>query len=153
VKVTDFGIARVESSHLTQAGSVLGTPSYMSPEQLMGQPVDGRSDLFSAAVILYQFLTGEKPFTGERTTTIIHKVLAENPAAPSELNVTLPKAFDELVHKALAKRPDERFQSGKQFAAALKAALGERRAGSREAEGSDKVDLDPGDATQVQRPE
>ncbi|MBK7135727.1 MAG: serine/threonine protein kinase [Rhodocyclales bacterium] len=121
VKVADFGIARIESSNLTQAGSVLGTPSYMSPEQFMGQTVDGRSDLFSAGVILYQFLTGEKPFTGA-LTTIMHKVLKEDPAAPSELNVQVPRPFDALIRKALAKRPDERFQSGREFAGALKQA-------------------------------
>ncbi|MDT3672936.1 MAG: serine/threonine-protein kinase [Aromatoleum sp.] len=121
VKVADFGIARVESSNLTQAGSVLGTPSYMSPEQFMGQTVDGRSDLFSAGVILYQFLTGEKPFTGA-LTTIMHKVLKEEPAAPSALNVQVPRPFDALIRKALAKRPDERFQNGREFAIALKMA-------------------------------
>ena len=121
VKVADFGIARVESSTLTQAGSVLGTPSYMSPEQFMGQTVDGRSDLFSAGVILYQFLTGEKPFTGA-LTTIMHKVLKEEPVAPSELNVQVPRPFDALVRQALAKRPDGRFQSGRAFAEALRAA-------------------------------
>jgi serine/threonine protein kinase len=72
VKVADFGVARIESSNLTQAGTVIGTPSYMSPEQFMGQTVDGRSDLFSAGVVLYQLLTGEKPFTGA-LTTIMHK--------------------------------------------------------------------------------
>ena len=123
VKVADFGIARIESSHLTQMGAALGTPSYMSPEQLMGQPVDGRSDLFSAAVVLYQFLTGEKPFAGERTTTIITKVLSEQPPDPSQLNVTLPRSFDAAMRKGLAKRPDERYQSGREFAEALKAAL------------------------------
>lgn len=121
VKVADFGIARVESSNLTQAGSVLGTPSYMSPEQFMGQTVDGRSDLFSAGVILYQFLTGEKPFTGA-LTTIMHKVLKEEPPAPSVLNVQVPRPFDALIRKALAKRPDERFQNGSEFAVALKMA-------------------------------
>ena len=121
VKVADFGIARIESSTLTQAGSVLGTPSYMSPEQFMGQTVDGRSDLFSAGVILYQFLTGEKPFTGA-LTTIMHKVLREEPTAPSELNVQVPRPFDALIRKALAKRPDGRFQSGREFAEALGAA-------------------------------
>lgn len=118
VKVGDFGIARLESSNLTQAGSVLGTPAYMSPEQFMGQTVDARSDLFSAGVILYQFLTGEKPFTGQ-LTTIMHKVLKEEPIAPSELNVQVPAAFDALVRKALAKRPDERFQNAQAFIAAL----------------------------------
>ena len=120
VKVGDFGIARLESSNLTQAGSVLGTPAYMSPEQFMGQTIDGRSDLFSAGVILYQFLTGEKPFTGQ-LTTIMHKVLKEEPIAPSELNVQVPPGFDSLMKKALAKRPDERFQTAQAFIAALQA--------------------------------
>lgn len=122
VKVADFGIARIESSNLTQAGAVLGTPSYMSPEQFMGQTVDGRSDLFSAGVILYQFLTGDKPFAGT-ITTIMHKVLKEEPIAPSELNVQVPRAFDDLMKKALAKRPEERFQTAREFADALSAAM------------------------------
>jgi len=133
VKVADFGIARIESSNLTQAGMVLGTPSYMSPEQFMGQTVDGRSDLFSAGVILYQLLTGEKPFTGS-LTTIMHKVLQEQPLPPSTLNVQVPRAFDTVVQKALAKRPDERFQTGREFAAAIKdaAAASATTAGSAE---------------------
>ncbi|MBK9447140.1 MAG: serine/threonine protein kinase [Betaproteobacteria bacterium] len=122
IKVGDFGIARMESSNLTQAGSVLGTPAYMSPEQFMGQTVDGRSDLFSAGVILYQFLTGEKPFTGQ-LTTIMHKVLKEEPIAPSELNVQVPPGFDSLIRKALAKRPDERFQNAQSFITALQEAV------------------------------
>ena len=122
VKVADFGIARIESSNLTQAGSVLGTPSYMSPEQFMGQTVDGRSDLFSAGVILYQFLTGDKPFTGT-LTTIMHKVLKEEPPPPSELNVQVPRAFDALMKKALAKRPEDRFQTAREFADALAVAI------------------------------
>ncbi|MGB8435292.1 MAG: serine/threonine-protein kinase, partial [Burkholderiales bacterium] len=121
VKVADFGIARIESSNLTQAGMVLGTPSYMSPEQFMGQTVDGRTDLFSSGVILYQLLTGEKPFTGS-VTTIMHKVLQEQPLPPSKLNVQVPRAFDAVVQKALAKRPDERYQTGREFAAAIKGA-------------------------------
>ncbi len=117
-KVADFGIARLETSTLTQAGSVLGTPSYMSPEQFMGQTVDGRSDIFSAGVVLYQFLTGERPFTGA-FTTIMHKVLKENPPLPSELNVQVPMAFDAVVRKALAKRPEERYQTAAEFRQAI----------------------------------
>jgi eukaryotic-like serine/threonine-protein kinase len=107
VKVADFGIARIETSELTQAGTVLGTPAYMSPEQFLGQTVDRRSDLFSCGVILYQFLTGEKPFTGA-VTTIMHKVLKEEPLPPSTLNATLPAAWDAVVKKVMAKNPDER---------------------------------------------
>ncbi len=117
-KVADFGIAHLESSNLTQVGTVIGTPAYMSPEQILGTPVDGRSDLFSAGVILYQLLTGERPFSGS-ATTIMQKVLKESPLPPSSLNVQLPEAFDAVVRKALAKRPEERYQSAQEFAAAL----------------------------------
>jgi len=127
VKITDFGIARIESSSLTQAGAVLGTPSYMSPEQFMGQRVDARSDLFSAGGVLYQFLTGEKPFTGS-LTTIMHKVLNSTPEPPSLLNVSIPREFDQVVNKAMAKRPDERYQSAAEFNRALKGASEPRQA-------------------------
>lgn len=123
IKVADFGIARVEKSELTQVGTVMGTPAYMSPEQFMGQPVDGRSDIFSCGVILYQFLTGEKPFTGN-STTIMFKVLHEEPLAPSLLNVALPAAFDLVVKKAMAKNPDDRYQTAQEFAQAIHATLG-----------------------------
>jgi len=122
VKVADFGIAHIESSSLTQVGTVVGTPNYMSPEQIMGLPVDGRSDLFAAGVILYQFLTGERPFAGSSTTTM-QKVLKEEPLPPSTLNVQLPPAIDAVVRKALAKRADDRFQSAREFSAALRAAI------------------------------
>lgn len=122
VKFCDFGIARIESSNLTQVGSVLGSPAYMSPEQFMGQRVDGRSDLFSAGVMLYQFLTGEKPFLGQ-LTTIMHKVLKEEPIPPSELNFQVTPAFDAVVRKAMAKRADDRYQTAGEFAEALRAAL------------------------------
>jgi len=121
VKVADFGIAHIESSDLTQLGTVLGTPSYMSPEQILGLPVDGRSDLFAAGVMLYQFLTGERPFTGSATTTV-QKVLKEDPLPPSILNVQVLPAFDAVVRRALAKRPDDRFADADEFGAALRAA-------------------------------
>ncbi|HEX4884430.1 MAG TPA: serine/threonine-protein kinase, partial [Casimicrobiaceae bacterium] len=130
VKVADFGIAHIESSSLTQAGSVMGTPGYMSPEQVLGLPVDGRSDLFSAGVILYQFLTGERPFAASNATTTAQKVLKEEPLPPSTLNVQLPDALDAVVRKALAKKPEERFQSAAEFAAAMRAAAGHRLAGA-----------------------
>ncbi len=120
-KVADFGIAHIESSNLTQVGTVLGTPSYMSPEQILGLPVDGRSDLFSAGVILYQFLTGERPFAGSAATTM-QKVLKEDPLPPSMLNVQVLPVMDTVVRKALAKRAEERFQSAQEFADAIRAA-------------------------------
>jgi tRNA A-37 threonylcarbamoyl transferase component Bud32 len=122
VKVADFGIAHIDSSSLTQAGTVLGTPSYMSPEQILGLPVDGRSDLFSAGVILYQFLTGERPFAGSAATTM-QKVLKEDPLPPSTLNVQVLPVMDAVVRKALAKRADDRFQSAQEFADAIRAAV------------------------------
>ncbi len=122
VKVADFGIARIETSELTQAGTIMGTPSYMSPEQFMGQTVDGRSDIFSCGVILYQFLTGEKPFTGNNTT-IMYKVLREEPLPPSTLNLALPAAWDAVVKKAIAKNPADRFQSAREFSDAIGAAM------------------------------
>jgi serine/threonine-protein kinase len=122
VKVADFGIAHIDSSSLTQVGSVMGTPSFMSPEQIQGLPVDGRSDLFSAGVILYQFLTGERPFAGSSSTTM-QKVLKQDPLPPSTLNVTLPAAVDAVVRKALAKRPEDRYPNAQEFRDALAAAM------------------------------
>jgi len=121
IKVADFGIARIENSELTRAGTVMGTPSYMSPEQFLGVPVDSRTDLFSCGVILYQFLTGEKPFVGS-THTIMYKVLNEEPLAPSTLNVALQPAWDAVVKKAMAKQPADRYQTAAEFAAAIGAA-------------------------------
>ncbi len=121
VKVADFGIAHIDSSSLTQVGAVLGTPSYMSPEQIQGLPVDGRSDLFSAGVVLYQFLTGERPFAGSAATTM-QKVLKEEPLAPSALNVQVLPLMDAVVRRALAKRADDRFQTAQEFADAIRAA-------------------------------
>ena len=125
-KVADFGIAHLESSELTQAGTVLGTPAYMSPEQILGLPIDGRSDLFSVGVILYQFLTGERPFTGNATITM-RKVLEEDPLPPSRFNTQIPGAMDAVVRRALAKKADERFQSAEEFVAALATAANAER--------------------------
>ncbi|MBU0481955.1 MAG: protein kinase [Proteobacteria bacterium] len=119
IKITDFGIARIESSNLTQFGDVMGTPSYMSPEQFMGQQVDKRSDIFSAGVILYHLLTGEKPFPGNSMATIMHRALNTDPPRVSELNFQVPPSFDSIVYKALAKNPNDRFQDAEEFAAAL----------------------------------
>ncbi|HET9146493.1 MAG TPA: protein kinase, partial [Acetobacteraceae bacterium] len=121
LKLADFGVARIESSSLTQAGTMIGTPSYMSPEQFMGQPIDARSDIYSAGVLLYQLLTGEKPFEGS-VSSIMHKVLNVEPPPPSALSVSVAPAMDAVVRRAMAKRPEQRFGSAGEFAAALREA-------------------------------
>ena len=123
VKVADFGVAKIESSMATQVGTRIGTPAYMAPEQHRMLAVDGRSDLFSCGVILYQFLTGERPFTGG-SQTIARNILTQTPTPPSERNATLTPVWDSLVRKALAKRPDERFQIAREFKEALEHAVG-----------------------------
>jgi predicted Ser/Thr protein kinase len=122
VKIADFGIARIESSSLTQAGTIMGTPAYMSPEQFMGLTVDLRTDIYSSGVLLYQMLTGERPFDGSMTA-IMHKVLNTEPPRPSDISVTSPLGLDGVVATAMAKRPERRFASAAAFAAALKTAL------------------------------
>ena len=119
LKVVDFGVARIESSELTETGAILGTPAYMSPEQFLGLPVDGRSDLFSVGVILYHLLTGDRPFSGS-PTTIMQKVLRQDPIEPTALNPTLAADWDTVIKRALAKKPEQRFQSARQFADAIR---------------------------------
>ena len=126
-KLTDFGVARVTDSdrthaERTQAGTVVGTPAYMSPEQIQGQRIDRRTDIFSAGVILYQFLTGQKPFTGEGAWTVAKKIIQEDPPMPSSINMALSPEFDRVVAKALAKNPDQRFATAREFSQALKRA-------------------------------
>lgn len=122
-KVADFGIARTKDSSLTQEGVLIGTPSYMSPEQFMGHGVDGRSDLFSLGIILYELLTGERPFPGEAFGTIMHHVLKSAPVAPNELNFSVGAPLGKVALKALAKAPQDRYSSGRALAAALRESL------------------------------
>ncbi|SAK86312.1 serine/threonine protein kinase [Caballeronia arationis] len=136
LQVTDFGIAHVESSTLTVVGSVVGTPSYMSPEQFSGAPADGRSDLFSAAVVLYQMLTGQRPFVGSSPVAVMQQVLRETPRAPSLCNPALPAAFDEVLMRALSKDPAARFQTP----AALQQALTDAMGPSGNAHGDHEID-------------
>jgi serine/threonine-protein kinase len=123
VKIMDFGIARLESSSLTQVGTVVGTPTHMAPEQLMGIPVDGRADLWSAGVILYELLTGVSPFLAETPAAVLTKVLQGTPDPPSKLNPALPAGFDGVIARALAKKPEERFPGAREFLAATMQAL------------------------------
>ncbi len=124
VKIADFGIARIENSSMTQVGTVMGTPSYMAPEQLRGETVDSRADLWAAGVVLYQLLTAEKPFPGGYTA-VLHKALNTEAAPPSQLSVTAPRAFDQVMVRALAKRPADRFTTAADFAVAVRAAASE----------------------------
>jgi eukaryotic-like serine/threonine-protein kinase len=121
VKVTDFGAAKGAATNLTtRAGQLLGTPNYMSPEQAKGRTLDGRSDIFALGVILYELLTGEKPFYGESVTTVIYKVVHETPIPPRELDPTIHPGLNFVVSKALAKAPDDRYQSCRELVDDLK---------------------------------
>jgi serine/threonine-protein kinase len=119
-KITDFGIAKITASdQLTMTGNIVGTPHYMSPEQVQGQPVDGRSDQFSLAVIAFEMLTGEKPYAGEHLTTVVYKIVAEEPAAPHRLNPTIGLAIESVLRKSLSKKPGLRYPTCQEFAGAL----------------------------------
>jgi serine/threonine-protein kinase len=127
-KVTDFGIARITDSSKTKTGMVLGTPSYMSPEQLAGKKIDGRSDLFSLGVTLYQLLCGRLPFEGESMTQLMFAI-ASNPHPPIRTyNAKLPPWIETIIDKALAKDREQRYQTGAEFAEAIKEAVRQARA-------------------------
>ncbi len=128
VKLADFGVARItdadrSASEKTQAGAIVGTPAYMSPEQIEGGEIDRRTDIFSAGIILYQFLTGEKPFTGTSTWTIAKKILQDEPVMPSRLNTNISPLFDAIIAKALAKNMTQRYQTARDLGTDLKNAL------------------------------
>jgi serine/threonine protein kinase len=128
VKLTDFGIARIEdtaTAYQTQAGEILGTPVYMSPEQVMGQKVDGRSDLYSLGVLLYELLLGRRPFTGNNIAAIFRTITQDTPEAPVVIDPFIPKALSDLVMKSLEKDAKDRFQTGRQMAAELKTVMTE----------------------------
>ena len=162
VKIMDFGIARMRSSDLkTQTGLMMGTPRYMSPEQVAGRPVDQRSDIFSLGTVLYELLTGTKLFSGSDATEIMYNVSQLRPAPPSRINRQVPAMLDLVVAKAQEKDAGERYQDAHQFAADLRACLNElgvqradtdttqrldRRSGATQAD--DKTEkLRDGDAT------
>ena len=122
IKISDFGIAHLESSNLTKIGDVLGTPHYMAPEQFLGTEVDALVDLFAIGVIAYELLTGEKPFRGN-TATVMQQVLNEQPANPSRLNPRLSPLMDRVLQKALAKKREDRFQNAREFTEAFREAI------------------------------
>ena len=117
--VVDFGVARVEMSTMTQAGATIGTPSYMSPEQVMGKKIDKRSDIFSLGVILYELITGQRPFQGESITTVIYKIVNEEIPPPSVAQKGLSEDFEPIIYKSLAKIPENRYRSCEKLAADL----------------------------------
>ena len=121
VKITDFGVARLESSNLTATGQFIGTPNYMSPEQVAGGVVDGRSDLFSLGVVLFELLTGQRPFPGHSLTEVAYKIVHEPARIPSQVRPGLPPAFNPIVLKLLEKDPDRRYSRGADVARALEA--------------------------------
>ncbi|MBE2293915.1 MAG: serine/threonine protein kinase [Phycisphaerales bacterium] len=120
VKVTDFGIARLETGNsMTQCGMTVGTPGYMAPEQFQGREADRRADLYAAGVVLFELLTGTRPFTGRGASELMYQVLNEPPLVATRLNPLLPSELDAVLNKALAKTPDTRFQSAAEFITAL----------------------------------
>ncbi len=123
VKVTDFGVARLALSTLTQAGTVLGSPSYMSPEQVRGLPVDSRSDIFSAAVVFYEMITRERPFGGNDVATTMYRIAHEPPAPIAQFNPAVSPDITGVIEHALQKNPDDRYQSGSELVAELRQAV------------------------------
>ena len=128
IKVTDFGIAHMESAgseHHTRVGDILGTPQYMSPEQAKGEKLDGRSDLFSVGILLYQMLTGQRPFLGDSLVVLAVKIANEEPTPIEKLRADLPASLRRVVERCLAKAPDRHFQTGEELSDALGRVLGE----------------------------
>jgi predicted Ser/Thr protein kinase len=149
-RITDFGIAKLAASEITTTGQLLGTPSFMPPEQFTGSPVDGRADLFSLGVILYSIATGEQPFPGETMTAVSYKVVYTEPIPPAKLNPAIPARLEAIILKCLAKSPADRYQTGEELAREL-SALRTGAAGTHAAPvvapvGSD-VTLGPGPAS------
>ncbi len=123
LKITDFGIARIEDPEghqQTQAGEILGTPAYMSPEQVESKPVDGRSDLFSLGIILYELSTGKRPFKGENLASVFNAIIKERPSDIRETAPSIPEELSAVIMKCLEKSPDDRFRTGRELAEALK---------------------------------
>ncbi len=121
VKITDFGVARLETSNLTATGQFIGTPSYMSPEQVTGGRLDGRSDLFSLGVVLFELVTGKRPYAGNSLTEVAYKIVHEAPPIPSQVRPGVPPAYNPILLKLMNKEPDRRYQRGSDVMRALDA--------------------------------
>lgn len=119
IQVADFGIAKIESSSMTQTGMIMGTPNYMSPEQCLGERIDHRTDIFSAGVVFYHLLTGKRPFESATMMGTLQQVLKDTPVTPSKLNQHVSPVLDKIIDKAIAKNPANRFQSAHEFSDAL----------------------------------
>lgn len=126
VKVTDFGIAKLIDAEMTQSGTLLGTPSYMSPEQAMGEKLDGRSDIFSLGVCAFEMLSGEQPFPGTNVTSILYKLVHVDPIEPTDLEMhgLVPQKWHDVFGRVLAKKPDDRYQTATEFVQDLEYCLG-----------------------------
>ncbi|HEX3327454.1 MAG TPA: Stk1 family PASTA domain-containing Ser/Thr kinase [Actinomycetota bacterium] len=158
-KVTDFGIARAargdNEQTMTQTGMVIGTAAYLSPEQAQGEPVDGRSDLYSLGVVLYEMLSGHAPFAGDTPLAIAYKHVREFAAPPSSINPDVPKELDAIVMKALAKNPENRYQNAVEFEQDLQRFLSGQKVHATPLMGDETqvVGALPATATQVLRPD
>ena len=120
VKIADFGIARIESSlWSTRVDQIIGSPLYMSPEQIQSHPIDRRSDIFSFGIVLYQMLTGRLPFNGDNVNSVMYQIVNEEPQKPSAVNPEVPGILDDVVAKCLAKNPDDRYPNANELAGAL----------------------------------
>jgi len=127
-KITDFGVAKLGGGEFTTTGQFLGTPAFMPPEQFTGEPIDGRTDLFSLGVILYWMATGEKPFAGETMTSVSYKIVHTDPIPPGKLNPAIPARMESVIMQCLAKSPANRYQTGEELALALESLRSNTRA-------------------------
>ena len=149
-KLMDFGVAKIEASVMTTAGQILGSPSYMSPEQIAGENVTGRSDLYSLAVVAYEMLTGQPPFQGKTITQVIYRVMHEAPPPPRQWNAALPARYDDVFARALAKNPAARFRTAGELRRRARPqgagvrALGAGRATARRRAAGGRLADDPG---------
>jgi serine/threonine-protein kinase len=115
VKIMDFGIAKMSSSHMTRTGMIMGTPHYMAPEQIRGEKVDGRADIFSLAVLLYELLVYRKPFPGDNPTTVLFKIIHEDPEPLVDSSFTPPEGLEEVVGRGMGKKSTDRYQTCEEF--------------------------------------